>query len=110
MLFGVLVLPQILSYKLTIVRFMIYSKLSALGGLHSVGAYSLLDHGNQVTGSDYSFPVKSNSEVCSDSYRVTTYGISSFNEWHASSLRTNLQGGSDYQLVGIIVGQFVITS
>ncbi|XP_028065269.1 uncharacterized protein LOC114268315 isoform X2 [Camellia sinensis] len=64
----------------------------------SVGAYSLLDHGNQVTGSDYSFPVKSNSEVCSDSYRVTTYGISSFNEWHASSLRTNLQGGSDYQL------------
>ncbi|KAL7229805.1 hypothetical protein ACSBR2_008375 [Camellia fascicularis] len=64
----------------------------------SVGAYSLLDHRNQVTGSDYSFPVKSNSEVCSDSYRVTTYGISSFNEWHASSLRTNSQGGSDYQL------------
>ncbi|KAI8030434.1 UDP-N-acetylmuramate--L-alanine ligase [Camellia lanceoleosa] len=64
----------------------------------SVGAYSLLDHGNEVTGSDYSFPVKSNSELCSDSYRVTTYGISSFNEWHASSLRTNLQGGSDYQL------------
>ncbi|GFZ01117.1 hypothetical protein Acr_14g0007520 [Actinidia rufa] len=64
-----------------------------------VGARSLLGHRKQVKGSDYYNPAKSSLEPCSDSYRVTTYGISSSNEWHASSLRSNLQGGTDYKLV-----------
>ncbi|PSS04389.1 UDP-N-acetylmuramate--L-alanine ligase [Actinidia chinensis var. chinensis] len=64
----------------------------------SVGARSLLGHRKQVNGSDYYNPAKSSLEPCSDSYRVTTYGISSSNEWHASSLRSNLQGGTDYKL------------
>ncbi|XP_058205999.1 uncharacterized protein LOC131319651 isoform X2 [Rhododendron vialii] len=65
----------------------------------SVGACSLLDHNKRITGPDNSICVKSSLEPCSDRYRVTTYGISSINEWHASALHSNSQGGSDYQLV-----------
>ncbi|RZC72505.1 hypothetical protein C5167_047983 [Papaver somniferum] len=32
-------------------------------------------------------------------YRVTTYGISNLNEWHASFIVPNSQGGVDYVLV-----------
>ncbi|KAI8564872.1 hypothetical protein RHMOL_Rhmol03G0216500 [Rhododendron molle] len=64
----------------------------------SVGACSLLDHNKPTTGPDNSICVKSSLEPCSDRYSVTTYGISSINEWHASALHSNLQGGSDYQL------------
>nr|GMD55132.1 UDP-N-acetylmuramate--L-alanine ligase-like [Ipomoea batatas] len=38
------------------------------------------------------------SELCCDRYHITTYGISSFNEWHASSIHPNSYGGSDYKL------------
>ncbi|KAK9293368.1 hypothetical protein L1049_021360 [Liquidambar formosana] len=66
----------------------------------SVGAYSLLDRGKQAPVADSSNGVVSlpSSEICGDSYRITTYGISSFNEWHASSVCPNSQGGSDYIL------------
>ncbi|KAE9464842.1 hypothetical protein C3L33_03259, partial [Rhododendron williamsianum] len=67
-------------------------------GKRSVGACSLLDHNKRITGPDNSICVKSSLEPCSDRYRVTTYGISSINEWHASALHSNSQGGSDYQL------------
>ncbi|KAK6936790.1 Mur ligase, C-terminal [Dillenia turbinata] len=40
----------------------------------------------------------SRSEAHPYSYKITTYGISSFNEWHASSIRPNPHGGSDYIL------------
>ncbi|KAF7148621.1 hypothetical protein RHSIM_Rhsim03G0190800 [Rhododendron simsii] len=64
----------------------------------SVGACSLLDYNKRIAGPDNSIHVKSSLEPCNDRYRVTTYGISSINEWHASALRSNSQGGSDYQL------------
>ncbi|KAK3220326.1 hypothetical protein Dsin_014296 [Dipteronia sinensis] len=60
----------------------------------SSGAYSLLDQIQQGTGS-MSNP---SSDVCGNSYRIVTYGISSKNEWHAKSICPNSQGGSDYIL------------
>lgn len=64
----------------------------------------MLDHGKQATVADSSNGIVSlpSSEICGDSYRITTYGISSFNEWHASSVCPNSQGGSDYILVGTV--------
>lgn len=83
--------------------FVVYSTYVLWEGKRSVGACSLLDHNKRITGPDNSICVKSSLEPCSDRYRVTTYGISSINEWHASALHSNSQGGSDYQLVGVIV-------
>ncbi|KAL5744690.1 hypothetical protein ACOSQ2_027806 [Xanthoceras sorbifolium] len=66
----------------------------------SPGAYALLDQTKQVTGSEYSSGLMANSssDICGNSYRIITYGISSKNEWHAKSVRPNSQGGSDYIL------------
>ncbi|KAA8539956.1 hypothetical protein F0562_026648 [Nyssa sinensis] len=64
----------------------------------SIGAYTLLDQRKEGTLSDCSHRMQSSSELHSDSYRITTYGISSFNEWHASSVHPNAQGGSNYKL------------
>ncbi|XP_059629190.1 uncharacterized protein LOC132271736 isoform X2 [Cornus florida] len=64
----------------------------------SVGAYDLLGHRNHATVSDSSNHVKSSSELDNDRYRLMTYGMSSFNEWHATSVCPNSQGGSDYKL------------
>ncbi|XAR53622.1 UDP-N-acetylmuramate--L-alanine ligase [Bertholletia excelsa] len=54
----------------------------------SVGARSLLGHERTVAGSDSSIPVNSRLEL-GHNYRVSTYGIANFNEWSASSLRSN---------------------
>ncbi|KAK2653977.1 hypothetical protein Ddye_013833 [Dipteronia dyeriana] len=66
----------------------------------SPGAYSLLDQIKQCTGSEDSSGSMSNpsSEVCGNSYRIVTYGVSSKNKWHAKSICPNSQGGSDYIL------------
>ncbi|KAL3524315.1 hypothetical protein ACH5RR_017149 [Cinchona calisaya] len=39
-----------------------------------------------------------NLDLHDKSFRITTYGISDFNEWHASSICSNTLGGSDYKL------------
>ncbi|KAK7859273.1 udp-n-acetylmuramate--l-alanine ligase [Quercus suber] len=54
----------------------------------------------QTTGSEYSSGVMPapNLELFHEHYRITTYGISSLNDWHASSIRPNCHGGSDYTL------------
>lgn len=74
-------------------------------GKCSVGAHSLLNGMKQVSGSECSCdrPSDPSSDLCGNNGRIITYGISSSNEWHAESVRPNLQGGSDYILVGAIV-------
>lgn len=69
---------------------------------NSPGACSLLDHRRQATGSEYSSGVMSvpNLDPYDNYYKTTTYGISSLNDWHASSVHSNFHGGSDYTLVG----------
>ncbi|XP_062149718.1 uncharacterized protein LOC133858295 [Alnus glutinosa] len=66
----------------------------------SPGACSLLSHRGQATGSEYSSDVMSvpNLEPCDNHYRITTYGISSLNDWYASSVHSNFHGGTDYTL------------
>ncbi|KAL2527346.1 UDP-N-acetylmuramate--L-alanine ligase [Abeliophyllum distichum] len=61
------------------------------------GAYSLLSHPKQVSG------ISDHMELCAahlynKNYRVTTYGMSDYNEWRASSICFNSQGGCDYKL------------
>ncbi|BBG98322.1 septum site-determining protein MIND [Prunus dulcis] len=66
----------------------------------SEGAYSLLTDGKQPIGSHIWSGLRSRPlEKCSDSYNITSYGTTSFNDWHASSIRPNLKGGCDYTLV-----------
>lgn len=70
--------------------------------LYSQGACSLLNYNKQATGSDASIGAMSipSVELCdSDSYKITSYGITSSNEWQASSICPNSKGGSDYTLV-----------
>ncbi|KAK9914315.1 hypothetical protein M0R45_038101 [Rubus argutus] len=65
----------------------------------SEGAYSLLTDGKQAIGSDnMSSQLPVPLEKCCDRYNVTTYGTASSNEWHASSIRPNIKGGSDFTL------------
>lgn len=69
--------------------------------VNSEGAYSLLNDGKQAIGSDNmsgQLPIPLGK--CCDGYNVTTYGTASSNEWHASSIRPNIKGGSDFTLVG----------
>lgn len=67
---------------------------------NSEGAYSLLTDGKQPIGSHNWSGLRSRPlEKCSDSYNITTYGTTSLNDWHASSIRPNLNGGCDYTLV-----------
>ncbi|XP_021289691.1 uncharacterized protein LOC110420546 isoform X2 [Herrania umbratica] len=64
----------------------------------SLGAYSLLDYTREGTKPEHSIGMMSIPSSDIDGYNVTTYGISSTNEWHASSICPNSQGGSDYVL------------
>ncbi|XP_021912044.1 uncharacterized protein LOC110825837 isoform X2 [Carica papaya] len=64
----------------------------------SLGAYSFLDHIKRETKSEDSCSTVSVSGPCSGGYRITTYGISNTNEWHASSICLNSQGGNDYMV------------
>ncbi|KAI3904794.1 hypothetical protein MKX01_006904 [Papaver californicum] len=63
----------------------------------SEGACSLLRETDLETASNDELFVPSSTES-SAHYRVTTYGISSLNEWHASFTVPNSQGGVDYVL------------
>lgn len=76
-------------------------------GKRSQGGRSLLDQIKQDTGLKYSGGVVSNqsSDLWGQGhdYKIITYGFSSFNDWYAESICPNVQGGSDYILVSIIV-------
>lgn len=76
-------------------------------GKRSQGGRSLLDQIKQDTGLKYSGGVVSNqsSDLWGQGhdYKIITYGFSSFNDWYAESVCPNVQGGSDYILVSIIV-------
>ncbi|XP_060972046.1 uncharacterized protein LOC115716599 isoform X2 [Cannabis sativa] len=63
----------------------------------SEGAKSLLCHCEQTIGDGTRsvMPISS-SEQCADNYKITTYGISSSNDWQASSITQNSEGGVDY--------------
>ncbi|OVA13961.1 Mur ligase [Macleaya cordata] len=63
----------------------------------SEGACSLLSETKPETASDDE-PFVPSSTQSNAHYRVTTYGITNSNEWHASSILPNLQGGTDYVL------------
>ncbi|PON58196.1 UDP-N-acetylmuramate--L-alanine ligase [Parasponia andersonii] len=66
----------------------------------SEGANSLLSNYKWTIGLDASRGALSiqSSERRADSYKITTFGISSSNEWHASSVAQNSEGGTDYTL------------
>ncbi|GMN44543.1 hypothetical protein TIFTF001_013721 [Ficus carica] len=66
----------------------------------SKGACSLLNHCKQAAGSDAlkgAMSVRSSKQV-GNCYKITTFGLASSNEWHASLIRPNSEGGSDYTL------------
>ncbi|XP_019053135.1 PREDICTED: uncharacterized protein LOC104595977 isoform X2 [Nelumbo nucifera] len=63
----------------------------------SEGASNLLNQRRQETVSDHA-QLTPSFQLSSDGYSISTYGISNFNDWHASSIRLNSQGGSDYVL------------
>lgn len=70
-------------------------------GDNSKGACSLLNHCKLAAGSDAlkgAMSVRSSKQV-GNCYKITTFGLASSNEWHASSIRPNSEGGSDYTLV-----------
>ncbi|CAI9771934.1 unnamed protein product [Fraxinus pennsylvanica] len=60
------------------------------------GAYTLLYDPKQSSISDHM--ELHDAQLLSNNYRVTTYGMSNYNEWHASSVCFNSHGGSDYKL------------
>lgn len=63
----------------------------------SAGAYSLVSEFVQEGVSDSEMVPAS---LVSDlGYGITTYGISSKNDWYALSITPNSQGGQDYALV-----------
>ncbi|XVF09935.1 hypothetical protein REPUB_Repub07fG0140100 [Reevesia pubescens] len=64
----------------------------------SFGAYSLIDYTGEGTKPEHASRTMSVPISDIDGYNITTYGISSTNEWNASSIRPNPQGGSDYVL------------
>ncbi|KAK8703358.1 hypothetical protein V6N13_021676 [Hibiscus sabdariffa] len=62
------------------------------------GAYSLLDYTSEGTKLDHANGTMSVPSSDTYGYNIITYGISSTNEWHASSICPNSKGGSDYIL------------
>ncbi|KAK9036663.1 hypothetical protein V6N11_078657 [Hibiscus sabdariffa] len=62
------------------------------------GAYSLLDYTSEGTKLEYANGTMSVPSSDTYGYNIITYGISSTNEWHASSICPNSKGGSDYIL------------
>ncbi|KAA3475971.1 UDP-N-acetylmuramate--L-alanine ligase-like [Gossypium australe] len=67
-------------------------------GTDSVGARSLLDYTSEGSEPEHASGTMSVSSSDVDGYNIMTYGISSTNEWHASSICPNSKGGSDYVL------------
>ncbi|KAL6006727.1 hypothetical protein ACLOJK_032220 [Asimina triloba] len=84
---------------------LIHQSEALTGCKNSSGAYSLVnesEHGNVSNRL-----MTHDSEVSNVRFSVTTYGISTMNEWCASSIVPNSQGGSDYVLyhMGIPVAE-----
>ncbi|KAG8476702.1 hypothetical protein CXB51_030665 [Gossypium anomalum] len=67
-------------------------------GTDSVGARSLLDYTSEGSKPEHASGTMSVTSSDVDGYNIITYGISSTNEWHASSICPNSKGGSDYVL------------
>ncbi|XP_058105680.1 uncharacterized protein LOC131249127 [Magnolia sinica] len=63
----------------------------------SAGAYSLLTHSKNGNVSNNG-PLMPRSKTSTTGYKITTYGTSTQNDWRATSIVTNLQGGTDYVL------------
>ncbi|XVE58477.1 hypothetical protein DITRI_Ditri04bG0172600 [Diplodiscus trichospermus] len=64
----------------------------------NLGACSLLDHTREGSKPKHASGTMSVPSSDIDGYNITTYGISSTNEWHASSILPNSEGGIDYVL------------
>ncbi|TYH98685.1 hypothetical protein ES332_A11G014800v1 [Gossypium tomentosum] len=64
-----------------------------------VGARSLLDYTSEGSKPEHASGTMLVTSSDVDGYNIITYGISSTNEWHASSICPNSKGGSDYVLV-----------
>ncbi|GMJ14952.1 hypothetical protein HRI_005164400 [Hibiscus trionum] len=62
------------------------------------GAYSLLDYTSEGTKQEQANGTMSVPSSDTYGYNIITYGISSANEWHASSICPNSKGGNDYVL------------
>ncbi|MBA0588924.1 hypothetical protein Gorai_017702, partial [Gossypium raimondii] len=67
-------------------------------GTDSVGARSLLDYTSEGSKPERASGTMSVTSSDVDGYNIITYGISSTNEWHASSICPNSKGGTDYVL------------
>ncbi|KHG27273.1 UDP-N-acetylmuramate--L-alanine ligase [Gossypium arboreum] len=67
-------------------------------GTNSVGARSLLDYTSEGSKPEHTSGTMLVTSSDVDGYNIITYGISSTNEWHASSICPNSKGGSDYVL------------
>ncbi|PPD97080.1 hypothetical protein GOBAR_DD05868 [Gossypium barbadense] len=67
-------------------------------GTDSVGAHSLLDYTSEGSKPEHASGTMSVTSSDVDGYNIITYGISSTNEWHASSICPNSKGGTDYVL------------
>ncbi|KAK8267642.1 hypothetical protein V6Z12_D11G012300 [Gossypium hirsutum] len=63
-----------------------------------VGARSLLDYTSEGSKPEHASGTMSVTSSDVDGYNIITYGISSTNEWHASSICPNSKGGTDYVL------------
>lgn len=63
----------------------------------SLGAFSLLNHAVSDVPSNVECL---SAQLCANRYNVTTFGMSSYNNWQASSVYPNSHGGCAYQLVG----------
>ncbi|KAK5782639.1 uncharacterized protein LOC108454576 [Gossypium arboreum] len=63
-----------------------------------VGARSLLDYTSEGSKPEHTSGTMLVTSSDVDGYNIITYGISSTNEWHASSICPNSKGGSDYVL------------
>ncbi|KAH1080451.1 hypothetical protein J1N35_020212 [Gossypium stocksii] len=63
-----------------------------------VGAHSLLDYTSEGSKPEHASGTMSVTSSDVDGYNIITYGISSTNDWHASSICPNSKGGSDYVL------------
>ncbi|KAB2055097.1 hypothetical protein ES319_A11G012900v1 [Gossypium barbadense] len=63
-----------------------------------VGARSLLDYTSEGSKPEHASGTMLVTSSDVDGYNIITYGISSTNEWHASSICPNSKGGSDYVL------------
>ncbi|KAI3458102.1 hypothetical protein Pfo_014765 [Paulownia fortunei] len=63
----------------------------------NLGASSLLNHPKEVSDAPNDMESLS-AQLCSIRYKVTTFGMSSYNDWQASSVSSNSLGGCDYRL------------